>query len=227
MYVINCCKEVIPGYFCQNIMFELFGPGSVKNNNYYNPYSSSHRIQQLGDMLDEAAHNFTLWNDASEFLMKCKYKQPFNEKLPENNELNILSLNIQYLTVSKFSTMREEIELFQKFDVICFNETNCKLKKEDLILDGFYEPLVQKPTRSSRKGGGLVTWVNTRVCDENEIVPVPTYSEPGNNSGEFQFFKITNCKKSKKSVLIGNVYRSPSLNPNKFNELFNKVLQKL
>ena len=27
--------------------------------------------------------------------------------------------------------------------------------------------------------------------------------------------------------MIGNVYRSPSLNPNKFNDLFNKVLQKL
>ena len=27
--------------------------------------------------------------------------------------------------------------------------------------------------------------------------------------------------------MIGNVYRSLSLNPNKFNDLFNKVLQKL
>ena len=96
-----------------------------------------------------------------------------------------------------------------------------------MILDGFHEPLLQDPTRSSGKGGGLVTWVNTRVCEEDEIEPVTTYSEPDNNSGEFQFFKIINCKKSKKSVIIGNVYRSPALNPNKFNDLFNKVLQKL
>ena len=126
------------------------------------------------------------------FLMKCRYKQPFNEKLSGKNELNILSLNIESL-VGKVSTMREEIELYQKFDVICFNETNCKLNKlphgiKDLTLEGFHEPLVQEPTRSSGKGGGLVTWVNTRVCDENEVIPVSTYSEPDNNSGEFQFF---------------------------------------
>ena len=50
---INCCKTVIPGYFCQNVMFELLGPESVKNNSYYNPYSISHRIQQIGDIIDE------------------------------------------------------------------------------------------------------------------------------------------------------------------------------
>ena len=155
---INCCSELIPGYFCHNYKLELLGAESIKNNNYYNPYSSSHRIQQIGDVLDEAAQNFTVWNDASEFLMKCKYKQAYSEKSPSNNELNLLSLNIQSL-VGKLSTMREDIELYQKFDVICLNETNCKLDKfpngtKDLMLDGFHEPLFQEPARSSGKGGG-------------------------------------------------------------------------
>ena len=38
---------------------------------------------------------------------------------------------------------------------------------------------------------------------------------------------LRNCKGSNKTNIIGNVYRSPSGNPEKFNTLFNTVLQKL
>ena len=70
-------------------------------------------------------------------------------------------------------------------------------------------------------------YVNKRVCGEDGIIPLKTYSEENNNSGEFQFIKIIGCKGTNKSHIIGNVYRTPSLNPTSFNNLFDKVLQKL
>ena len=62
--------------------------------------------------------------------------------------------------------------------------------------------------------------------DVNEFVP---YSEPDNKSGEFQFLKLRNCNGHRKTVILGNVYRSPAASnrPEKFNNLFDKILQKL
>ena len=60
-----------------------------------------------------------------------------------------------------------------------------------------------------------------------KIVQFTPYSEPENTSGEFQFIKIKECKKFRKTVILGNVYRSPSNKPEKFNALFETILQKL
>ena len=48
-----------------------------------------------------------------------------------------------------------------------------------------------------------------------------------NCSNKFQFIKIKNFKGSNKTAVVGNVYRSPSRNPEKFNNLLENVLQKL
>ena len=67
--------------------------------------------------------------------------------------------------------------------------------------------------------------------DVNEFVP---YSEPDNKSGEFQFLKLRNCNGHRKTVILENVYRLPAASnihsfnrPEKFNNLFDKILQKL
>ena len=38
---------------------------------------------------------------------------------------------------------------------------------------------------------------------------------------------MIDCKGSRKTVILGNVYRSPSCKPDKFNKLFDAILQKL
>ena len=97
---------------------------------------------------------------------------------------------------------------------------------DDLLLEGFHEPIVQDPIRESGKGGGLTIYVNKRVCDEDDIDKFNPNPEPNNTCGEFQFIKIKNCKQSNKNVVIGNVYRSPNRNPEQFNSLFEIILQK-
>ena len=78
------------------------------------------------------------------------------------------------------------------------------------------------------KWGGLSIYINKRVCDDqDDIVPFCPYHDPDNNSGEFQFIKIKNCKGHRKTVILGNVYRSPSAKADKFNLLFENILQKL
>ena len=134
--------------------------------------------------------------------------------------------------MNKIDELRENIALYKIFDVLLFNETNCRSKKlpngkDDLELDGFYEPLIQDPIRPSGKGGGLIIYVNKQVCEEDNIKSFISYSEPDNSMGEFQFIKVANCKGSRKTVILGNVYRSPSCKPDKFNKLFDAVLQKL
>ena len=85
---------------------------------------------------------------------------------------------------------------------------------------------MQDPLRKSGKGGGLSIYVNKRVCAEEDIVSFCPYNEPGNTSGEFQFIKIKNCKGLRKTIILGNIYRSPSCKPDKFNILYNTVLEK-
>ena len=224
-----CCEDLIPGFYA--FSYEVIGDPNFKNENIYNPYSSTHFTQLIGDVLDRENEGNTEFNELSELLVNCNYKQATTVKAPTEQELSIFSLNIQTIT-KKIDELRENIALYKNFDVLLFNETNCKFDKlpngkNDLKLDGFYEPFIQDPFRTTGKGGGLIIYVNKQVCEEDNIKCITPYSEPDNSSGEFQFIKLIDCKGSRKTIILGNVYRSPSCKPHKFNELFNTILQKL
>ena len=226
----SCCEIMIPGYHAYT--HELYGLDGRKNNSIYNPYSSAHFAMQIGNALDDEENNNNVWSEISELLTNCKYKQLKDVKTNVDSELNIFSLNVQHLH-NKIDKLRLDISDYQQFDLLCFNECNLKLETlphgiADILLDGFHEPVFQPPIRTSGKGGGLTIYVNRRICEESDIDktfnPNP---EPENLSGEFQFIKIKNFKGSNKTAVVGNVYRSPSRNPEKFNNLLENVLQKL
>ena len=226
----KCCEETLPGFHAYS--YELLGDPHLKNNKTYNPYSTAHFTQQIGEMLENEEDSNYAFNQASEILVNCKYKLPSAVSPPSDMELNVLSLNICTLA-KKIESIRENISFYKNFDVLLFNETNCIKKNlpngiSDVTIPGFHEPLLQDPVRSSGKGGGLAIYVNTRACeDENDIVSFDPYSEPENFSGEFQFVKLNECKGRRKTVILGNVYRSPENKPEKFNIYFDKILQKL
>ena len=225
----TCCEDMIPGFHVYSN--ELIGDPNFKNDKMYNPYCSTHFTQLIGDVFDREYESNAEFCELSELLVNCKYKQATKNNAPTNQELSIFSLNIQTIT-NKVDELRENIALYDKFDVLLFNETNCMAKKlpngkNDLELVGFHEPIIQDPIRPSSKGGGLIIYVNKRVCEEDSIKKITPYSEPDNTSGEFQFIKLLNCKNSRKTVILGNVYRSPSCKPDKFNTFFDTILQKL
>ena len=226
----KCCEDIIPGFHVYT--YELLGDPYLKNDKIYNPYSRSHFTQQIGELLENEEESNHAFSNASELLVKCRYKIPSVVSPPNDLELSTFSLNISTLT-NKIHKLRENIVFYEKFDVLLFNETNCIKEKlpngiSDVTLPGFHDPILQNPIRSTGKGGGLAIYVNKRVCDDaDNILPFNPYTEPDNNSGEFQFVKIIECKGQRKTVILGNAYRSPSKKPEKFNNYFDLILQKL
>ena len=228
---IKCCEENIAGYNVHCV--DLNDNYSAKSDRVsFNPYRRDCLINNLGDRIDELEHSSTYWNDLSDLLQQCEYKQPSNVKPATSNELKILSLNIRSLHKS-IDFFREEIETYSNFDVLSFNETNCTLTKLpngviDVILENFHEPILQDPIRKTGRGGGLALYINKKVCDQEQIESFrPNFEGDGDPNGEFQFLKIHNCKSSNKTKLLVNVYRSPSRNVEKFTELLDNVLRSL
>ena len=146
---------------------------------------------------------------------------------PSNTTLKVYSHNIRSLT-KNIHKLRENIGTYDKYDILAFNETNCAVENfahgiKDLMLEGFHEPLVKPPLRKSGKGGGLVTYVNRRVCDHEEIEPFDCNPDPENPSGELQFIKLHKCKGYQSTKVIVNAYRSPSKSAENFINLLEQV----
>ena len=154
----NCCDNMIPGFRVYN--HELYG--NIGHNNFiFNPYSQSNYSNLIGDRIANEEENSAVWNEISEFLIRCKYKQPKNINEPKSNELNVISLNIRSLH-KNLPYINDNISNYQKYDVICLNETNCNIDKlangiSDLLIEGFHPPIIQDPARSTCRGGGLAT----------------------------------------------------------------------
>ena len=105
----------------------------------------------------------------------------------KSNELKVLSLNIRSLS-KNIQGIKNEIEHYQKFDVLCFNETNCTIEKfpngiNDILLDGFHDPIIQAPIRTTGRGGGLAIYINKNVCEFDEIEKFDPNPEPSNLHG--------------------------------------------
>ena len=220
---------MIPGYNTScielNDSYKLI-PGT------YNPYDRAHIINSIGNKIDENEENCNIWSDISHKLSSCEYREQIRVKNSKNDELKIFSLNVRSL-VKSISHFREEIHEYQKYDVLSFNETNCTEEKlpngkNDIVLEGFYEPLIQNPNRASGRGGGLALYVNKKVCSHEQIESFrPNYCTDDDSHGEFQFLKIHRCKGFNNTKLIINVYRSPSKSVEKFTNLLDSVLKSI
>ena len=209
----------------------IFGPKRVYA---FNPYDRDRNVNVIGEKISSEEEHNQIWSEMSEVLTNCAYKQPQHIPTPNTNELNVFSLNIRSLN-KNISCISDNIINFQKYDIMAFNETNCVVNKlangiDDLLLEGFHPPIIQDPARATGKGGGLVIYVNERVCDFDDIETIGLGHEGQEHpspDGEFLVIKIKECKKVKKSIINGNVYRSPSRQPQKFNDLLESILQNL
>ena len=226
---ITCCEDAIPGFYCQS--YELID-NIPKNNFIHNPYCSNNIMNQIGEQISSEEENSTMWADVSNFLLKCKYVQAKHLKTSRDSELNVLSLNIRSLS-KNILTINENILDFQKFDILCFNETNCNTESlangtDDLLIYGFYPPILQAPGRKSGKGGGLATYIRKTVCLEDDFENfIPKNMPEPSPEGEFMFTKLTRCKGVQKTIIIGNIYRSPSSKVDNFFERLEIILNKL
>ena len=221
---------MIPGY--NYGAHEIIGEFCSHTSITFNPYHRQHVMNSIGDALDENCEpNQEYWEGISNILINCEYRQTANAKMSAFDELKVFSINVRSLT-KNIDHFREEVNFYNKFDVLCLNETNCipdnlPNKTDDLLLDGFYEPLVQIPARRSGKGGGLAIYINKRVCAHEKIECLNLELDPADKSAEFQAIKIHNCKGFNRTKVIVNFYRSPSHEVNKFINQLEYVLRKL
>ena len=225
---ISCCEKIIPGFYATS--YELNDDYERLNSFTYNPYKQDHFTNLIGDVIEAEEHHNSHWSEISDFLVKCKYTQQKHVKSSGNCELKLFSLNIRNLQKG-ICTIRENIDIFNKYDILAFNETNLRREKlangtQDVMLEYFHEPLLQNPI--SNKGGGMAIYVNKWVVDNSEdIETITPYPDPENFNGEFQFVKIHKCKGFKQTKVIANIYRSPSRQIEGFNSLLDKVLWKI
>ena len=68
-----CCEEIIPRFHIYS--YELFDDPYFKNDKIYNPYCSSHLTQLIGDAFERENESNDVFNELSEHLINCKYKQ--------------------------------------------------------------------------------------------------------------------------------------------------------
>ena len=150
----------------------------------------------------------------------------------KHKELKTFNLNIRSLW-KHIDKINEISETLKNFDVLCFNETSCNVDKlphgiSDILIEYFHPPIMKSPYRQSNKGGGLATYINKSLCNEEDITRLEDVEpEIPEQNGEFLFVKVANCKGTEKTIIIGNVYRSPSSSTQKFIELYDEVLHKL
>ena len=170
-----------------------------------------------------------MWQKASENLINCKYSNIDKITGKRDNEIKVLSLNIRSLnkTFSKLIDMQSSLT---KFDIQCFNETSCSTDKlpfgvSELEIEGFHTPYLQNPARTSNKGGGLAIYVNKKFCKSATSITIMSdlCHNTSANLGEHFFIEIDTGNKCK-NVIIGNHYRSPSVDPSVFLEILDKNL---
>ena len=224
----NCCENMIPGYYVH--CYQLYSLHTHTHTDViHNPYDRYQLINEIGNTIDQE-QELEYWNEISDILVSCNYMEPTNVSSSGACDLKIFTLNIRGL-LKNVEKLREDIFTYSKYDVLCFNETNLLQDKlpngiNDLVLDGFYEPLLRDPIRSSGRGGGLAIYINTRVCEfENIEKFFPQNFDVTDKSGEFMLVKLHNCKGFNKTKIIVNIYRSPaSKNPDNFTKLIDSLL---
>ena len=226
---INCCDNIIPGY--RYHAYELLGINSLINNKIYNPYDDGNNINNIGDRISNEEENSEVWSDLSEIMVQCNYKLAKNIPQTKDNELGVLSLNIRSAH-KNLDAILDNNKDYDRYDVICLNETCLNVEKlahglDDIQIEGFYPPVHQAPARSSYRGGGLLIYVNKNICEPDDIEEIKLEQDP-TSDGEVLFIKIKSCKIFSNTVIIGNVYRSPSSrNTDNFRSIIDNTLSKL
>jgi hypothetical protein len=213
----RCAKDIFPAYDIRvQELFALTG----HNNLIFDPFSFDNDLHNIGVAdREEGGFEQQAWSACSNVLQQCKYCELSSITSTRSYELKVLSLNIRSIH-SKISTIRDlELKHYSKFSVLCFNETWCSADTlpfggTELELEGFHPPIIQRPSRTSGRGGGLCIYINTSLCSENDfhVMEISDNSDPA--IGEFLFVEIN--RNGNKNIIIGNMYRSPSFPPGPF-----------
>ena len=228
----KCSLEALGCRRCHSEIFPNFVPPSTSKHSHhsslFNPYQSDNEIGYVGrDPLEEIPDD---WESPSSILRSCKYRSQSAIKPPKDGELQIFSANIRSLT-KNITAIIDNLSFFSRFDIICLNETNCNPANlpfggQELFLEGFHPPHIQRPSRASDKGGGLAIYINKRCTDYLNITLLEHLTDCSNaGSGEFLTLEIH--RENSKNIIVSNYYRSPNSDPLLFLSRIDSILSNL
>ena len=141
----SCMQDTIPGFNVNTC--ELFCRKSEYADKIFNPFDRNSDINNIGSIDNELGEfEQEAWAPCSNILENCKYYEL--EKIPcsRAHELKVLSLNIRSIN-DKVCSIRDDINHYSKFDILCFNETCCSIDRlpfggKELELEPFYPSIV-------------------------------------------------------------------------------------
>ena len=217
-----CARSMIPSLDYE--AYQLNDDYLPANNVRYNPH------ENLECITDINSQEGRFWNTYSNTLQNCTYVKPNKICESSKSNINVYSQNIRSLT-KNIEPLRENHKTYSKFDILCFNETgcdpeNCPFGITDLELDGFHPPILQKPCRSNRKGGGLAIYVNKHTCGPHDFKIKENLCQCDTPAkGEFLAVELSVKKAVHRNFIILCTYRSPSSTPKNYLESLRRKLQ--
>ena len=187
---IRCANEIIPGFNYSNVA--LMGITTNLNDKIYNPFDHRDILNDVHTIGIDDMAEATYWQEASQCLLQCNYKQHKTIPHTKHDELKLMSLNVRSLQ-KHITEIRDEYKQYEKFDILCFNETCCNPENApggvlDFEIEGFHPPILQKPARNSSRGGGLAIYLRENLCSPDDYHTLENLSSNNSPSqGEFLF----------------------------------------
>jgi len=226
-YCINCIPEIFPfarlnenefyftcvegkdDYHFENIVFATPSQKAqyTKLNNFINT-----KINSLQD--DDGNEGNTEFDvDPSIDCQYYNFDDFLKAKFQPKTTFSILHLNIHSIQ-KHIDELRAALDILKfKFDVIALSESLLIKGKEPIIdinIDGYHSP-IGTPTESTK--GGVLMYVS----DSLEFKERPKLNIYESKYVESLFVEIKNGKS--KNNIVGVIYRHPSSNENKFNDV--------
>ena len=160
----TCCESMIPGFNYEP--HHLLDDYSHLHDLFFNPYDRENIANEIGNQLDDEQDR-EYFDEISNILVECRYKEQKHVQNSGANELKLFSLNIRSL-IKNIEHLRENIETYCKYDVLCLNETNLIESNmpngvTDILLEGFHEPLLKGQTEL-RVGVVVLQFISISEC---------------------------------------------------------------
>ena len=192
-----------------------------KNNAWYSPVDDSESFDidsEKSNHLNSIKPNF-MYYEVEKF-------QHMQKVWSKNKKLGVFHTNICSLQANVEKLEDLLVDLEYEFDVIALTETwNPEISKDKFTpkkIDGYHD--YYGTTGSSRKGG-------CGFYIKNDLMPIPRndlefkISITGEET-ESCWFELMNNEKKEKNIIIGVVYRHPSINDSLFFDYLSKTLSK-
>ena len=157
--------------------------------------------------------------------VNCKYyhlDDISRNNFKQNGKISLLHMNIASLNAHKdeFEEMLSMLKI--KLDIIGLTETKI-IKGMNPIFDKSIEGFTDYSTPTESEKGGTILYINTNL----DSIPRTDLDKQLNVSRKLESSFCEILVKGKKNIIVGCVYKHPSMDITEFNDLFEDAMEKI